>query len=66
MKRTPDGAVSTVIRDQRLHWVDAPFIDGANRIWLPVPQMDRAAVFNGGVSRVQWPVALYSLQLPQP
>jgi hypothetical protein len=31
MKRTPDGAVSTVIKDQHLHWVDAPFIDGANR-----------------------------------
>lgn len=62
-KRTPDGTVTTVLRDERLHWVDAPAIDAANRIWLPVPQMDRGALFNGGVSRVRWPVMLYTLQL---
>ncbi|TFW29211.1 L-dopachrome tautomerase-related protein [Duganella callida] len=62
-KRTPDGKVSTVIQDERLHWVDAPVIDARNRIWLPVPQMDRGALFNQGVSKVQWPVTLYSLQL---
>lgn len=61
MKRTPDGGVTTVVRDARLHWVDAPAFDAAGRIWLPVPQMDRAGVFNGGRSRVQWPVTLYSI-----
>lgn len=62
-KRTPDGTVTTVIQDDRLHWVDAPVIDAAHRIWLPVPQMDRNALFNGGVSHVRWPIALYTLQL---
>lgn len=62
-KRTPDGRITTVIQDDRLHWVDAPAIDASNRIWLPVPQMDRGALFNQGVSKVQWPVALYTLQL---
>jgi hypothetical protein len=65
MKRTPDGAVTTVISDKRLHWVDAPVIDAGDRIWLPVPQMDRVGVFNGGKSRIEWPVSLYSLQLPR-
>lgn len=62
-KRTPDGTVVTVIQDERLHWVDAPFIDRRNRIWLPVPQMDRSALFNHGVSELQWPVTLYTLEL---
>lgn len=65
MKRTPDGKVSTVLRDARLHWVDAPAFDNNGRLWLPVPQMDRAGVFNGGRSRVQWPVALYSIALKE-
>lgn len=65
MKRTPDGQVSTVLRDARLHWVDAPAFAADGRLWLPVPQMDRAGVFNGGRSRVQWPVALYSIDLKE-
>lgn len=65
MKRRPDGSIVTMLRDARLHWVDAPALDEQGRIWLPVPQMDRAAVFNGGQSRVQWPVALYSLDLKE-
>ncbi|MBJ7308668.1 L-dopachrome tautomerase-related protein [Rugamonas sp. CCM 8940] len=63
MRRTPNGNVSTVLRDDRLHWVDAPVIDQRNRIWLPVPQMDRNALFNGGRSKVRWPIMLYTLQL---
>lgn len=64
-KRAPDGSISTVIQDDRLHWVDAPMIDRANRIWLPVPQMDRGALFNKGVSKMQWPVTLFTLQLEE-
>lgn len=62
-RRTPDGAITTIIRDSRLHWVDAPFIDAAHTIWLPTPQMDRAALFNGGQSRTEWPVQLFRLDL---
>lgn len=64
MKRAPDGKVTTVLRDPRLHWVDAPTI-AAGRIWLPVPQMDRVAVFNGGASKVQQPVTLYSIDMKE-
>ena len=65
VKRAPDGKRSTVLSDPRLHWVDAPFIDAGGRIWLPVPQMDRVGVFNGGVSRVRQPVTLYSIDLKE-
>jgi sugar lactone lactonase YvrE len=65
-RRTPDGAISTVVQDPRLHWVDAPFIDSYHSIWLPVPQLDRVALFNGGKSQIQWPVQLFRLDLGSP
>jgi hypothetical protein len=65
-RRTPDGQVTTILRDPRLHWVDAPTIDNEHRILLPVPQLDRVAIFHGGKSQVQWPISLYRLALPGP
>ncbi|PTQ13440.1 hypothetical protein CLG96_04950 [Sphingomonas oleivorans] len=62
-RRTPDGRITTLIQDERLHWVDAPFVDSDHVIWLPVPQMDRVALFNGGMSKTKWPVRLYRLAL---
>jgi sugar lactone lactonase YvrE len=62
-RRSADGRISIVIRDPRLHWVDAPAIDGAGDLWLPVPQIDRAAAFNHGLSQVRWPIQLFRLQL---
>ena len=60
-RRSPDGTISTVVQDQRLHWADALFLDSAGALWVPVPQIDRAAVFNGGTSRIQFPVQLFRL-----
>jgi hypothetical protein len=63
-RRSADGTITSILHDQRLHWVDAPFIDAQHQLWTPVPQMDRTAIFQGGRSRVQWPVRLYRLTLP--
>jgi hypothetical protein len=63
MRRAPDGRTTAIVRDERLHWVDAPFIDAEHAIWLPVPQLDRVAIFNGGVSRIVWPIQLFRLSL---
>jgi Major royal jelly protein len=62
-RRAADGTVTTIVRDSRLHWVDAPFIDEHHVIWLPVPQLDRVALFHGGTSKVHWPVKLFRLPL---
>ena len=62
-RRTSDGTITTIVRDSRLHWVDAPFIDRRHTIWLPVPQLDRIALFNRGTSLIQWPVQLFRLDL---
>ncbi|WP_201266201.1 L-dopachrome tautomerase-related protein [Bradyrhizobium japonicum] len=57
-KRSPDGTITTIIRDSRLHWCDAPALaDGF--IWLPVPRIDRVSLFNSGTSRIAWPIRLY-------
>lgn len=64
-RRDPDGKITTIVSDPRLHWVDAPFIDAQRDIWLPVPQLDRAPPFNGGVSRMRQPITLYRYQLPR-
>ncbi len=62
-KRAPDGTVTVVVKDPNLHWVDAPFIDEYDAIWLPVPQLDRVGLFHNGTSKIQWPIRLYHLQL---
>jgi len=58
---TPDKRIETILIDARLHWVDAPTIDKSGRLYLPVPQMDRVALFHGGKSQIQWPVQLFRL-----
>ncbi|AKT42962.1 SMP-30/gluconolactonase/LRE family protein [Chondromyces crocatus] len=62
-KRTPDGEVETILTDPRLHWVDAPYLDARGVLWMPAPQMDRVALFNGGEARTRWPVELLTLSL---
>ena len=62
-RRAADGTITAIVQDPNLHWVDAPYIDEHHVIWLPVPQMDRAALFHGGQSKVQWPIRLYRLSL---
>jgi hypothetical protein len=62
-RRTPEGVITTIVRDPRLHWVDAPFIDANHTIWLPVPQMDRVGLFQGGKSKIRWPVQLFRFDL---
>ena len=62
-KRAADGTVTTLLVSPELHWVDAPFIDTDHVLWLPVPQIDRAALFNGGISQIRWPIRLFRLPL---
>jgi sugar lactone lactonase YvrE len=61
--RTPDGKVTTLVRDKRLHWVDALAIDERHRLWLPVPQLDRTAIFHMGKSQTEWPIRLFWVPL---
>jgi len=62
-RRATDGSITTVVQDPRLHWTDALFLDAHDVLWLPVPQLDRAPAFNGGTSRIQFPVQLFTFPL---
>jgi len=62
-RRTPDGAISTVVQDERMAWADAPFIESGHKVWLPVPQMHRVSLFNDGQPRTRWPIQLLGLDL---
>ncbi len=62
LRLTPGRELTTVIADPRLHWPDAPFLqDGV--LTIPVPQLDRAAVFHHGKSEIQFPVELFALRV---
>ncbi|WP_136923855.1 L-dopachrome tautomerase-related protein [Polyangium aurulentum] len=61
-KRAADGTITTLVTDPRLHWVDAPFLDRDGALWLPVPQMHRVGLFNGGQSKINGPVRLFRLR----
>lgn len=63
-RRAPDGTITTIVQDPRLHWADAPFLDDRRRLWLPVPQMDRSPNFAGADRPREWPVRLYRIDLP--
>jgi hypothetical protein len=63
-RRSANGTISTIVRDARLRWVDAPFLDGLGNIYLPVPQLDGAAVFHHGKSTVRYPILLLRMKLP--
>ncbi len=59
----PDGNTRVLVEDPRLLWVDAMWIDAAGFLYMPAAQLDRMAPFNGGVSKVQWPVRVYRMRI---
>lgn len=63
LKITPDGALATLIEDARLTWVDAMWIDDAGDLYMPAAQLDRMAPFNGGVSKVRYPISVYKIKI---
>ncbi len=62
-KRSPNGNIITIARDPRLYWVDAMFLTMDGRLLMPAAQLDRVAAFNGGRSRIEWPLTLYSVHV---
>ena len=64
LRITPQGKASTLIRDRRLVWADAMWIDSHGVLWIPAVQLNRTATFQpDGISRVKLPVAIYTLDL---
>lgn len=59
----PDGKKTLLLHDERLDWVDAMWIDRQGNLWMPTAQIDQMAVFQKGVSRVKYPVMLYTIPI---
>lgn len=59
----PGGAVSTLVQDPKLDWVDAMWIDDAGRLWIPASQRDRTPGMNHGRDDVQPPLQVYTMQV---
>lgn len=63
IKLTPEGKASVFLDDKRLVWADAMWIDKRGTLWIPAVQLNRTPNFQGGVSKVKYPVAIYSVDL---
>lgn len=57
------GKITTVIKDERLIWSDALWIDQQGYLWMPVGQLNRLAPFQNGTSTVKFPVHIYKLKI---
>jgi sugar lactone lactonase YvrE len=65
IKITPERKISTLIQDSRLLWVDAMWIDDTGDLWMPAAQLNRMVPFQGGTSKVDFPVHVYKLPIGQ-
>lgn len=64
LRITPQGKATTLVRDRRLVWADAMWIDSHGTLWIPAVQLNRTATFQpDGVSRLHLPVAMYTMDL---
>lgn len=61
LKRTSDGVITLLVQDDRLHWVDASFLDADGNLWLPAAQLDRVALFHHGKNEIKQPMTLFKL-----
>ena len=60
---SPDGKETLIIKDSRLLWADALWIDDEGYLWIPTGQLNRLAVFQQGKDKVKFPVVIYKLKI---
>jgi sugar lactone lactonase YvrE len=63
IKISSEGKESLVIKDKRLLWADALWIDDDGYLWIPTGQLNRLAAFQNGKSKVKFPVVIYKLKI---
>jgi hypothetical protein len=62
-KLTPEGKREDIIKDPRLAWGDALWIDTHGYLWIPVGQLNRLGAFQHGHSRVKPPLTIYKIRI---
>ena len=63
LKISSERKKSLLIKDKRLLWADALWIDDNGFLWIPTGQLNRLAVFQNGKSKVDYPVQIYKLNI---
>ena len=63
IKISPNGKSEMVIKDDRLLWCDAMWIDKEGYLWMPVGQLNRLSVFQNGKEKIQYPLHIYKLHI---
>lgn len=63
LKITPTGRITTLVKDDRLDWVDAMWIDRDGFLWMPAAQLDQLSLFDGGISGVRLPMTVFKLHI---
>ncbi len=59
---SPEGKAETILKDPRLAWCDALWMDEKGYLWLPAGQLNRLAAFQQGISKLQLPVVIYKIK----
>ncbi len=63
LRITPAGAVSMLVSDPRLIWIDAMWIDADGFLWMPAAQLNLTPGMNHGTNAVNYPVVIYKLKI---
>ncbi|KUI63130.1 Protein yellow [Cytospora mali] len=59
-----NGTRATLVRDERLLWVDAMWIDGMGRLWMPAAQLNRGVPFStSGESGIVKPLYVFLIDI---
>ncbi|KAJ7340567.1 major royal jelly protein [Mycena albidolilacea] len=59
-----NGTRVTVVKDERLLWVDAMWISSDEKLWMPAAQLNRGVPFSpGGVNRIVMPLHVYTVDI---
>jgi sugar lactone lactonase YvrE len=61
---TPDGKIHTLVTDDRLIWPDSMGIGSDGYLYLTCAQINRAARYNSGEDKVEYPYRAYRVKLP--
>lgn len=62
IKIAPNGTWTTFVQDDRLLWIDAMWIDGQNKLWMPAAQLNRGTPFHNA-SYVQPPLYVFTIDI---
>ena len=63
IKIAKNGTMTTLVQDPRLLWVDAMWIDGGEKLWMPATQLNRGTLFSNGSVLVQKPITLFTMAI---